>query len=389
MSSTSDVSTKPSPAIAAKQAAGLQGVVAAPSSICFIDGNAGRLVYRGYEITDLVGQVSFEETAFLLWDEKLPNAADLSALRQLLGESAALPPHVMAVLKALPKQTQPMDALRTACSALSSIDPDLASNDRDANRRKAVRLTAQFPTIVAAFHRLRNNQDPIAPDPKLPIAANLLYMLSGKKPHDTLSKVLDAALVLHAEHGFNASTFAARVTAATLADMHAAVTAAVAALKGPLHGGANQEVMELLLMCQDTEAAEKKVRQMLANKEKVPGFGHRVYRTFDPRAQFLRKMSRELGEAAANTKWYEMSERLIPLMKQEKNLNPNVDFFSASAYYTMGIPIDLYTPIFAIARVAGWTAHVMEQHQNNRIIRPQDDYTGPFGLKVVPIEQRQ
>jgi citrate synthase len=388
MSSTSDVSTKPSPAIAAKQAAGLQGVVAAPSSICFIDGNAGRLVYRGYEITDLVGQVSFEETAFLLWDERLPNAAELAAVRQQLSESAALPPHVMAVLRALPKQTQPMDALRTACSALSSVDADLASNDRDANRRKAVRLTAQFPTIVAAFHRLRNSQEPIAPDPKLPIAANLLFMLSGKKPHDTLSKVLDAALVLHAEHGFNASTFAARVTAATLADMHAAVTAAVAALKGPLHGGANQEVMELLLMCQDPESAEKKVRQMLANKEKVPGFGHRVYRTFDPRAHFLRKMSRELGEAAANTKWYEMSERLIPLMKQEKNLNPNVDFFSASAYYTMGIPIDLYTPIFAIARVAGWTAHVMEQHQNNRIIRPQDDYTGPFGLKVVPIEQR-
>jgi citrate synthase len=388
-SSTSDVSPKPSPAIAAKQAAGLQGVVAAPSAICFIDGDAGRLVYRGYEITDLVGHVSFEETAFLLWDEKLPTASELTAVRQQLAESAVLPPHVTALVKALPTKTQPMDALRTACSALSSIDPDVASNDRDANRRKAVRLTAQFPTIVAAFHRLRNNQEPIAPDPKLAIAANFLYMLSGKRPHDTLSRVLDAALVLHAEHGFNASTFAARVTAATLADMHAAVTAAVAALKGPLHGGANQEVMELLLMCQDPESAEKKVRQMLANKEKVPGFGHRVYRTFDPRAQFLRKMSRELGEAAANTKWYEMSERLIPLMKQEKNLNPNVDFFSASAYYTMGIPIDLYTPIFAIARVAGWTAHVMEQHQNNRIIRPQDDYTGPFGLKVVPIEQRQ
>jgi citrate synthase len=201
-------------------------------------------------------------------------------------------------------------------------------------------------------------------------------------------KVLDAALVLHAEHGFNASTFAARVTAATLADMHAAITAAIAALKGPLHGGANQEVMELLLKCGDADTAEKKIRSMLANKEKVPGFGHRVYRTFDPRAHFLRKMSRELGEAAGNSKWYEMSERLIPILKNEKNLNPNVDFFSASAYYTMGIPIDLYTPIFAIARVAGWTAHVMEQHSNNRIIRPQDDYTGPFGLKVVPIEQR-
>jgi citrate synthase len=281
-----------------------------------------------------------------------------------------------------------MDALRTACSALSATDPDLESNEPAANRRKAVRITAQLPTIVAAFHRLRNGEQPVAPDPSLSVAGNFLWMLTGKKPHDTLVRVLDAALILHAEHGFNASTFAARVTAATLADMHAAITAAIAALKGPLHGGANQEVMELLLSCGDAAGAEAKVRSMLANKQKVPGFGHRVYRTFDPRAHFLRKMSRELGEAAGNTKWYEMSERLIPILKDEKNLNPNVDFFSASAYYTMGIPIDLYTPIFAIARVAGWTAHVMEQHQNNRIIRPQDEYTGPFGRKVVPIEQR-
>ena len=385
---TTETSPKPSTVVPAKTAAGLQGVIAAPSSICFIDGNEGRLVYRGYEITDLVGQVSFEETAFLLWDEKLPNASELSGLRQELGAAMVLPPHVTALLRTLPAKTQMMDALRTACSALSALDPDLPSNDRAPNHRKSVRLTAQLPTIVAAFHRLREGQEPIAPDPKLSIAANFLYMLSGKKPHETLTKVLDAALVLHAEHGFNASTFAARVTAATLADMHAAVTAAIAALKGPLHGGANQEVMELLLQCGDAEGAEKKVRAMLANKEKVPGFGHRVYKTFDPRAHFLRQMSRELGEAAGNSKWYEMSERLIPILHDEKKLNPNVDFFSASAYYTMGIPIDLYTPLFAIARVAGWTAHVMEQHANNRIIRPQDDYTGPFGLKVVPIEKR-
>jgi citrate synthase len=381
----SAAATKEAPA---KSAAGLQGVVAAPSAICFIDGQAGRLVYRGYEITDLVGQVSFEETAFLLWDEKLPNAKELATLRAQLGESATLPAHVNKLLAELPSKTQPMDALRTACSALSSTDPDLESNEPAANRRKSVRLTAQLPTIVAAFHRLRNAQQPVSPDASLSIAGNFLWMLTGKKPHDTLVRVLDAALILHAEHGFNASTFAARVTAATLADMHAAITAAIAALKGPLHGGANQEVMELLLKCGDADTAEQKIRSMLANKEKVPGFGHRVYRTFDPRAQFLRKMSRELGEAAGNTKWYEMSERLIPILKSEKNLNPNVDFFSASAYYTMGIPIDLYTPIFAIARVAGWTAHVNEQHQNNRIIRPQDEYTGPMGLKVVPIEQR-
>jgi citrate synthase len=220
-------------------------------------------------------------------------------------------------------------------------------------------------------------------------------MLNGKKPHETLSRVLDAALVLHAEHGMNASTFTARVTAATMADMHGAITSATAALKGPLHGGANQDVMHLLMACGDAENAEKKVRQMLSEGQKVPGFGHRVYRTFDPRATFLRKMSKQLGEAAGNTKWYEMSERLIPIMKDWKNaegkprnLNPNVDFFSASAYYTMGIPLDLFTPIFAMARVAGWSAHVMEQHENNRIIRPTDDYTGPMDRKVKPIDQR-
>ena len=368
--------------------AGLEGVVAAPSEICFIDGTAGRLVYRGYEIGDLVENSTFEETAFLLWESKLPNRSELSKLKSDLSTQAALPPHTLAILKALPKTTEPMDALRTACSSLSSIDPDLQSNDPEANLRKAVRLTAQFPTIVAAFHRLRHDQKPIDPEPNVSIAANFLHMMSGNKPHETLSRVLDAALVLHAEHGFNASTFAARVTAATLADMHAGVTAAVSALKGPLHGGANQEVMQLLLECGNAEAAVKRVREMLADGEKVPGFGHRVYKTFDPRAAFLRKMSRQLGEAAGNSKWYEMSERLIPIVKETKNKDPNVDFFSASAYYTMGIPIDLYTPIFAIARIAGWTAHIMEQHSNNRIIRPQDDYRGPFGLKVVPIDQR-
>ena len=376
--------------------AGLEGVVAVQSSICFIDGHAGRLVYRGYDIGDLVEHTSFEEVCHLLWEGELPNRSQLNRLREELGRSANLPPHVLAILRELPKQTQPMDALRTAVSALASTDPDLASNERDADLRKAIRLTAQLPTIATAFHRLRNGQQPIVPDPSLPLAANFLYMLNGKKAHDTLNRVMDAALVLHAEHGMNASTFAARVTAATLADMHAAITSACAALKGPLHGGANQDVMELLLSCGDTAGAERKVREMLATGQKVPGFGHRVYRTFDPRALFLRKMSKQLGEAAGNTKWYEMSERLIPIMKdtpnaegKPRNLNPNVDFFSASAYYTMGIPLDLFTPIFAIARCGGWTAHVIEQHTNNRIIRPTDDYVGPTGKKVVPLDQRK
>src|SRR5688500_16149086 len=374
---------------APKPGAGLEGVVAAKSEICFIDGNAGRLIYRGYDIGDLVENATFEEVAFLLWDGKLPNKLELAQLRKDQGASATLPPHVVEILRALPRETQPMDALRTACSAAGATDPDLTSNEPDANRRKAIRLTAQFPTIVTAFHRLRNGEKPIAPDPSLSIAGNFLYMLNGKMPHETLTRVMDAALVLHAEHGMNASTFAARVTAATLADMHAAVTAALAALKGPLHGGANQDVMEMLLEAGTPETVEKTVEQMLNAGKKVPGFGHRVYKTFDPRATFLRKMSKQLGEAANNTKWYEMSEKLIPIVKRVKNKDPNVDFFSASAYYTMGIPLDLFTPIFAIARVTGWTAHIMEQHKNNRIIRPTDDYVGPMGLKVEPIENRQ
>ncbi|HYO07415.1 MAG TPA: citrate/2-methylcitrate synthase [Tepidisphaeraceae bacterium] len=373
---------------ATKSSAGLEGVVAATSAICFIDGIHGRLVYRGYEIGDLVENASFEEVAYLLWNGKLPNRSELAALRKEIAADLTLPEHVSKLLADLPARMQPMDALRTACSALGATDPDLSSNDPGANLRKAIRLTAQFPTIVTAFNRLRAGERPVAPDESLSIAANFLYMLTGKKPHDTLTRVMDAALVLHAEHGMNASTFAARVTAATLADMHAAVTAALAALKGPLHGGANQDVMEMLLEAGEPATVEGTVRDMLNGGQKIPGFGHRVYKTFDPRATFLRKMSKQLGEAAGNTRWYEMSERIMPIVKQMKNKDPNVDFFSASAYYTMGIPLDLFTPIFAIARVTGWSAHIMEQHKNNRIIRPTDDYVGPFDLKVQPIEQR-
>jgi len=385
---TQALSSSPASAPSKAPGAGLEGVVAAKSSICFIDGKAGRLVYRGYEIGDLVENVSFEETAFLLWEGRLPKAAELDALRKQLAASYRLPDFAMKLIRELPEQTPPIDAMRTIISALGGVDPDLANNDPAANRRKAVRIIAQLPTIVTAFHRLRSGQQPIDPDPSLSVAGNFLFMLTGKKPHETLMRVLDAALVLHAEHGMNASTFAARVTAATLADIHASVTAALAALKGPLHGGANQDVMELLLAAGSPENAEKKVREMLATGQKVPGFGHRVYRTFDPRAIFLRKMSKQLGEAAGNSTWYEMSERLIPIVKQLKDKDPNVDFFSASAYYTMGIPLDLFTPIFAIARVAGWTAHIMEQHKNNRIIRPTDDYVGPFDRKVEPIDKR-
>src|SRR5687768_5616119 len=292
-----------------KPPAGLQGVVATSSDICMIDGQQGRLVYRGYEIGDLVEGASFEEVAYLLWNNKLPNRQELATLHHQLAAASVLPRHAVTILETLPPDKQPMDALRTVVSSLSATDPDLTSNEPDANQRKAIRLTAQFPSIVTAFHRLRSGARPIEPDPALSIAGNFLYMLTGKRPHETLVRVMDAALVLHAEHGMNASTFAARVIAATLADMHAAVTGAIAALKGPLHGGANQDVMELLLACGDVDALEGKIRSMLANKQKVPGFGHRVYRAFDPRATFLRKMSKQLGEAAGNTQWYEMSER--------------------------------------------------------------------------------
>ncbi len=367
---------------------GLEGVVATQSSICFIDGDAGRLIYAGYDIGDLVQHCSFEETVYLLWHGELPNAVQLASLKADIGRQMALPAHIKALLEHLPRQTQPMDALRTATSALGADDPDLKSNDPDANLRKAIRLTAQLPTIVCAFHRLRSGQPVIEPDPKLSIAANFLYMLTGKTPHETLVRAMDAALVVHAEHGLNASTFACRVTAATLSDLHAAVTSAIAALKGPLHGGANQDVMEMLIEAGDIHTLESWARKALAEGKKIPGFGHRVYKVLDPRAAFLHDISRQLGEAAGNTKWYEMSQRLIPIVKELKSKDPNVDFFSASSYFTMGIPMDLFTCVFAIARVAGWTAHAMEQHRNNRLIRPMDEYIGPFDRKVVPIAKR-
>ncbi len=368
---------------------GLEGVVATTSSICFIDGEIGRLVFRGYEIGDLVEHCSFEETAYLLWNGDLPNKAQLADLKQQLGTQAALPAHVLKILEVLPRNTQPMDALRTACSALCADDAELTSNTPEANLRKAIRMTAQFPTIVAAFHRLRSGQKPVEPDPKLGLAANFLFMLTGKNAHETVVRAMDAALVVHAEHGLNASTFACRVTAATLADIHAAVTAAIAALKGPLHGGANQDVMEMLLEAGDADKLEANVRKTLTAGGKIPGFGHRVYKVYDPRAAFLSKISKDLGAAAGNSKWYEMSDRLIGVVKELKpKINPNVDFFSASSYYTMGIPLDLFTCIFAIARVVGWTAHAMEQHVNNRLIRPGEEYVGPFDRKVVPIEKR-
>jgi len=368
--------------------AGLQGVVIATSEICSIDGAKGILTYRGYDIHDLAAHSSFEEVVYLLWSGRLPNRAELAELEKQLAESRPISPELVDLLKRLPPPQHPMETLRTAVSALSLYDPEAEDMSPEANRRKALRLTSQMGTLVAAFGRIREGKDPVAPDPKLNSAANFLYMLQGKAPNAEDARWFDVALILHADHSYNASTFAARVTASTLSDMHSAITSAIGTLKGPLHGGANEQVMKMLLEVQTEDQAEAHVRGLLAQKKKVMGFGHRVYHTEDPRATVLRKMSEELGRRTGQTKWFQMSKRIEDLMIREKKINANVDFYSASAYYVLGIPIDLYPLIFAVSRISGWTAHVLEQYANNRLIRPLAEYTGPTGLKYVPIDQR-
>ena len=368
--------------------AGLQDVVIANSDICAIDGARGVLIYRGYDIHDLAANSTFEEVVYLLWFGRLPKRAELAALEKQLVENRAISTEMVNLLKTLPPAQHPMETLRTAVSALSLYDPDAEDMSEEANRRKALRLTGQMGTIVAAYGRIREGKEPIAPDPKLSFAANFLYMLQGKAPNAEDARWFDMALILHADHSYNASTFAARVTASTLSDMHSAITSAIGTLKGPLHGGANEQVMKMLLEIQTSDKAEAYVRNLLAQKKKIMGFGHRVYHTEDPRATELRKMSEALGRRTGQTQWFEMSKRIEDLMIREKKINANVDFYSASAYYVLGIPIDLYPLIFAVSRISGWTAHVLEQYANNRLIRPLAEYTGPTGLKYVPIYQR-
>jgi len=372
---------------------GLEGVVAAETTLSQVFGEEGRLVYRGYEIEDLAANATFEEVCWLLWNEDLPTASELSSLRAELAAAAPLDGRVFDVIRLQPQGAHPMATLRTAASALSFVDPDAEDMSEAANRRKAVRITAQLATISAAIDRVRKGQQPVEPDPSLPFGANFLYMLTGDRPDALRARIIDAALTLHAEHGLNASTFAARVTAATLADMHSAIVAAIGALKGPLHGGANEQVMAMLKKIGAPEKAESFVMDALGRGDKVMGFGHRVYRTTDPRAPILRDLSLQLASRGEKTPWLDISNRVVEVMRREmdargKRIYPNVDFFSASVYYTIGIATDLFTNVFAIARAAGWTAHVMEQYANNRLIRPEADYTGPFGRKVVPIAQR-
>ena len=374
-----------------KPKGGLEDVVAATSAICYLDGDRGVLAYYGHDIHDLAQGATFEEVCYLLWHGRLPSRAELGDLQSELAAARPLAEPVLRTLKALPT-SDGMDALRTMTSVLGHYDPEAADQSQQANHRKAVRLTAQLGSLVATYGRLRAGGGPIAPDPALGHAANFLYMLTGTRPGALATRAFDIALVLHADHELNASTFAARVAAATLTDLHSAIVGAIGALKGPLHGGANADVMRLLIDIGEDASAERideAIRSRLAKKVKIPGFGHRVYRTEDPRATHLRRMSKELGERAGNTRWFEMSRRIEGLVTGEKKLYPNVDFYSASTYYTLGIPVDLYTPIFAVSRISGWTAHCLEQYANNRLIRPRTDYIGPpYPQTFLPLEQR-
>ncbi len=368
--------------------AGLEGVVAGESEICYIDGYEGILSYRGYNINTLALHATFEETIWLLWKGTLPKKDELATLKAALFATYALPVQVSEFLKAN-LQAPPMDVLRTAVSMLSLYDPEAKDMSPEANQRKATKLMSQTSTIVSSFGRLRTGQAEIAPDPELSFAANFLYCLTGKKPDAVMTHVFDVALTLHADHELNASTFAARVTAATLSDIYSAVTSGIGALKGPLHGGANEEVIRMLLQVGSSEKAVERVHEMFANKVKIPGFGHRVYRTEDPRATHLRRMSEELGKSTGQEDLYLMSSRVEETVKGEKKLNPNVDFYSASAYYSLGIPIDLYTSIFAVSRMSGWTAHVLEQYHNNRLIRPRAEYKGNAdGMQWIELGDR-
>ena len=375
----------------AKPKGGLEDVVAASSAICYLDGDRGVLAYYGYDIHDLARAVSFEEVCYLLWHGRLPNRAELGDLQSQLAAARALPEAVLRVMRQLPP-TDGMDLLRTMASVLGHSDPDVSDNSPAGNQRKAIRLTAQIASLVATHGRMQAGGGPVQPDPALGHAANFLYMLTGTRPSALATRAFDIALVLHADHELNASTFAARVAAATLTDLHSAIVAAISTLKGPLHGGANADVMRMLVEIgpdAPPERVDDAIRSKLARKVKIPGFGHRVYTTEDPRATHLRRMSKELGEKAGNTRWFDMSQRIEAVVKGEKKLNPNVDFYSASTYYTLGIPIDLFTPIFAVSRISGWTAHCLEQYKNNRLIRPRTEYIGPsYPQSFVPLEQR-
>jgi citrate synthase len=374
--------------IPATAARGLEGIVAAHTRLSDVQGDVGQLIYCGYNINELAGKVSYEEVVHLLHRNHLPNQKELAELKAQLAESRELPKGVIDMLQLLPESTPPMHALRTAVSALGCFDAACDDDSMDAQRRKAIRLIAQIPVCTAYFHRARQGRELIPPDAALGEAANFLYMMDGEVPSAEKQSTIDLCYVLHADHGMNASTFSARVTIATLSDMYSAITSAIGTLKGPLHGGANEGVIKMLLEIGSLDNVDAYVADCLAQKKKIMGIGHRIYKVLDPRAPHLKRMAQILSAKLGDPKWIQMSERIAEIMLTQKGLHANVDFYSATVYYSLGIPTDLFTPIFAIARTSGWTAHVLEQLADNRLIRPQSVYTGPVGLKIVPIAQR-
>lgn len=367
---------------------GLEGIVAAYTRLSDVQGEAGKLIYCGYDIDELAGKVTFEEVIHLLHHNHLPTSKELKEYKERLAASRELPEGVIDIIRTLPKDTPPMHAIRTVVSALGCFDTSSDDDSMDAQRQKAIRLIARIPVITAYFHRVRQGKSLLAPDHSLGEAANFLHLLDGVKPSKEKEATIDLCYVLHADHGMNASTFSARVTIATLSDMYSAITSAIGTLKGPLHGGANEGVIKMLQEIGSLDKVDAYVEECLQQKKKIMGIGHRVYKTLDPRAPHLKRMAQRLSAELGESKWIQMSDRIAELMLQKKNLHANVDFYSATVYYSLGIPTDLFTPLFAISRTAGWTAHVLEQLADNRLIRPQSVYTGPVGLKVVPIEKR-
>ena len=369
-------------------AAGLRGVVAAQSSIGDVNGEQGILIYQGYDIHDLAEHSTFEEVIFLLWNGRLPKQDELADLTSQIRANYKVPGEIIAGMKYMPKDADPMDVLRTCVSALDFYDKEGHGTDAENAHKAAVKITGQIGTIVAAWERIRNGKDPVTPDPSLCIAENFLYMLRGEKAEADEARMFDVALILHADHELNASTFTTRVVAGTLADMYGCVTAGIAALAGPLHGGANTAVMKMLTEIGDPDKVDEWVDNALAEKKKIMGIGHAVYKTEDPRATWLRKFSKQMADKKGEQKWYDMSQRIEQLMHEKKGMFPNVDFYSASTYYLMGIPLDLFTPIFAVSRISGWTGHILEQYANNKLIRPRAEYIGQRGLKYTPVNER-
>lgn len=367
---------------------GLEDIVAAETGISYVDGVNGALYYAGYNVHDLAGRISYEETIYLLWYDKLPNRTELADFRSKLVSEMRLPSQVIRMIELSPPNSHPMAVLRSAVSALGMFDPDVENNALAANQRKAVRLTAQIPTIIADLHRIHTHQPVLSPDPHLGFAPNFLYMLRGSLPDQEETEAIDLCMMLHADHGLNASTFAARVTASTQSDIHAAITSAIGTLKGPLHGGANQRVMEMLNRIDDVDEVEAYIEGMLDEKKRIMGFGHRVYKTEDPRAKHLRNISESLCHRANQGHLYKISHRIEQVVRKAKGIYPNVDFYSATVQHALGIPKEYFTTVFAASRISGWIAHILEQYADNRLIRPTSKYTGQYGRAFVPIEKR-